>query len=82
MAFQQKSINTGEKQCSTGSRICSQTVGGNITILCQLHEGNQGQVNYTGSLSGSFPISNGVKQGCVLALTLFSISISMMLRGA
>ena len=50
------------------------------TILRQLHEGQQGQVKHNGSLSGSFPISNGVKQGCVLASTLFSIFFSIMLR--
>ena len=36
-----------------------------LTILRQLHEGLQGQVKRNGSLPGSFPISNGVKQGCV-----------------
>ena len=51
-----------------------------LTILCQLHEGQQGQVKHNRSLSGSFPISNGVKQGCVLAPTLFSIFFSIMLR--
>ena len=49
-----------------------------LTILCQLHEGQQGQVKHNGSLSGSFPISNGVKQGCILAPTLFSIFFSIM----
>ena len=34
------------------------------------------------SLSDSFPIFNGVKQGCVLAPTLFSIFFSIMLREA
>ena len=34
------------------------------------------------SLSGSLPISNGVKQGCVLACTLFSIFFSIMLLEA
>ncbi|WP_419610179.1 reverse transcriptase domain-containing protein, partial [Thiolapillus sp.] len=53
-----------------------------LTILRQLHEGQQGQVKHNGSLSGSFPISNGVKQGCVLAPTLFSIFFSIMLREA
>ena len=53
-----------------------------LIILCQLHEGQQGQVKYNGSLSGSFPISNGIKQGCVLAPTLFSIFFSIMLREA
>ena len=38
-------------------------------------------MKHNGSLSGSFPISNGVKQGCVLAPTLFSI-FSIMLREA
>ena len=33
-----------------------------FTILRQLHEGQQGQVKHNESLSGSFPISNGVKQ--------------------
>ena len=53
-----------------------------LTILRQLHEGQQVQVKHNGSLSGSFPISNGVKQGCVLAPTLFSIFFSIMVREA
>ena len=53
-----------------------------LTILRQLHEGQQGQVKHNRSLSGSFPISNGVKQGCVLAPTLFSNFFSIMLREA
>ena len=51
-----------------------------LTILRQLREGQQGQVKYKGSPSGSFSISNGVKQGCLLAPTLFSIFFSIMLR--
>ena len=42
----------------------------------------QTQVKHDGSLSGNFPISNGVKQGRVLAPTLFSIFFSIMLREA
>ena len=53
-----------------------------LTMLRQLSEGQQGQMKHNGSLSGSFPISNGVKQGCVLAPTLFSIFFSIMLREA
>ena len=49
-----------------------------LTILRQLHEGQQGQVKCIWSLSGSFPISNGVNQGCVLAPTLFSIFFCIM----
>ena len=53
-----------------------------LTILRHLHEGQQGQVKHNGSLSGSFPISNSIKQGCVLAPTLFSIFFSIMLLEA
>ena len=49
-----------------------------LTILRQLHENQQGQVKHNKSLSDSFPISNGIKQGCVLAPTLFSIFFSFM----
>ena len=39
-------------------------------------------MKHNGSLSGSFPISNGVKRGCILAPTLFSIFFSIILREA
>eukprot|EP00064_Thunnus_orientalis_P016553 superscaffoldBa00003311_g16619 len=47
-----------------------------------LHEDQLEQVKLAGSLSDSFPISNGVKQRCVLAPTLSSIFFSMMLHEA
>ena len=53
-----------------------------LTILQQHHEGQQGQVKHNGSLSGSFPVSNGVKQECVLAPTFFSIFFSILLCDA
>ena len=49
------------------------------TIVRQPHEGQQGQVKLNVSLWDSFPISNGIKKGCILAPTLFSISFSIML---
>ena len=42
------------------------------------HEGQQGQSKHNGSLSGSFPISNDIKQRCVLAHIFFSIFFSIM----
>ena len=51
-----------------------------LAMIRQLHAGQRGQVKQNGTLSDSFPISNGVKQGCVLAPSLFSIFFSMMLR--
>ena len=51
-------------------------------MITQLHEDQSGQVTLNRKLSVPFPITNGVKQGCVLAPTLFSIFFSMMLRQA
>ena len=53
-----------------------------LAILQQLHIGQRGQVKHNGEFSESFPIVNGVKQGCVLAPTLFAIFFSMMLQEA
>ena len=53
-----------------------------LTMITQLHEGQLGQVRHGNDLSQPFHISNGVKQGCVLAPTLFSIFFSMMLEEA
>ena len=51
-------------------------------MLIQLHENECGQVKLDGDLSVPIPISNSMKQGYVLAPTLFSISFSMMLKQA
>ncbi|GFO35998.1 endonuclease-reverse transcriptase [Plakobranchus ocellatus] len=53
-----------------------------LQMVIQLHENQCGQVRINGDLSEPFSISNGVKQGCVLASTLFSIFFSMMLKQA
>ena len=53
-----------------------------LQMVIQLHENQRGQIRLNGDLSEPFPISNGVKQGCVLAPTLFSLLFSMMVRQA
>ena len=53
-----------------------------LNMVIQLHDDQRFQVRLNGDLSEPFAISNGVKQGCVLAPTLFSIFFSMMLRQA
>ncbi|PFX32102.1 LINE-1 retrotransposable element ORF2 protein [Stylophora pistillata] len=53
-----------------------------LQMVIQLHENQRGQVRLNGGLSEPFPISNGVKQVCVLAPTLFSIFFSIMLKQA
>ena len=40
------------------------------------------RVQNDGKLSDSFPITNGVKQGCILASTLFSMMFSVMFTDA
>ena len=53
-----------------------------LNMVIQLHDDQRGQVRLNSDLSEPFAISNGVKQSCVLAPTLFSIFFSMMLRQA
>ena len=53
-----------------------------ITIVRQLHDGMLARVQDGGETSKPFPVSNGVKQGCVLAPTLFSLMFSAMLTDA
>ena len=47
-----------------------------------LHTEMMATVNVGGEVSESFRVTNGVKQGCVLAPTLFSIFLSAMLDNA
>ena len=51
-----------------------------LNMVIKLHKDQRGQVRLNSDLSGLFPIVNGVKQGCVLAPTLFSIFFGMMLK--
>ena len=53
-----------------------------LDMLKQFHTGMMARVADNGSMSDPFPVSNGVKQGCVLAPTLFSILFAAMLHEA
>ena len=45
-----------------------------IAMVRQFHDGMQARVQNDGEFSEPFEVTNGVKQGCVLAPTLFSNS--------
>ena len=47
-------------------------------MVIHLHDDQLGQVRPSNILSWPFKITNGLKQGCVLALTLFTLFCSMM----
>ena len=51
-----------------------------IAIIRSFHDEMQASVSVEGESSSAFQVSNGVKQGCVLAPTLFSIMFTGMLR--
>ena len=51
-----------------------------LGMIIQLHKDQHGQVRLNSDFTGPFPIVNSVKQGCILAPTLFSIFFSMMLK--
>ena len=52
------------------------------TLIKALHENMQARVSLNGELSDPFTVSTGVKQGCVLALTLFSLFLTATLTHA
>nr|VZI16230.1 unnamed protein product [Spirometra erinaceieuropaei] len=51
-------------------------------MVRQLHDGMMARVTDIGAVSEEFAVTNGVKQGCVLAPTLFSLMFSAMLMDA
>ena len=50
-----------------------------IAIVRQFHDGMFARIQNDGEFSDPFPVTNGVKQGCVLASTLFNMMFSAML---
>uniref|UniRef100_A0A8C7WPE7 Reverse transcriptase domain-containing protein n=1 Tax=Oryzias sinensis TaxID=183150 RepID=A0A8C7WPE7_9TELE len=53
-----------------------------VKIVKQFHDGMMARVLDDGNTSAPFQVSNGVKQGCVLAPTLFNLMFSAMLTDA
>ena len=53
-----------------------------IAMVRQFHDGMLARVQIYGEISDPFPVTNGVKQGCVLSPTLFSMMFSAMLTAA
>ena len=49
-------------------------------MITSFHEAMHSMVCFNDATSEAFPVSSGVKQGCVLALTLFWIFFSMLLQ--
>ena len=65
-----------------GKLLRSLSVRPFIAIVRQFHEGMLARVQKDGEFSNPFPVTNGVKQGCVLAPTLISMRFSAMLTAA
>ena len=53
-----------------------------IRMACLFHDGMMARVINNGVMSEPFPVTNGVKQVCVLAPTLFSLLFAEMLSSA
>ena len=50
-----------------------------VDLIQALHDGMTGQVCQQNKISDEFPITHGLKQGCVLAPTLFALYLAAML---
>ena len=53
-----------------------------IAMVRQFHDGMLARVQNDGEFSDQFPVTKGVKQGCVLDSTLFSMMFSAILTDA
>ena len=53
-----------------------------IAMVRQFHDCMLVRVQNDGEFSDPFPVTNGVKQGCVLASTMVSMMFSAMLKDA
>ena len=53
-----------------------------LAVIKSFHSNMHSTVCYNGATSKAFPVNSGVKQGCVLAPTLFGIFFSMLLQYA
>ena len=53
-----------------------------VNIIKSLHSGMKASVAHGTNHSNKFAVTNGVKQGCVLVPTLFSLYLSAMLEVA
>ena len=53
-----------------------------LALVTSFHDDMHSTVCFSGATSDAFPVSSGVKQGCVLAPTLFGIFFSVLLQYA
>lgn len=53
-----------------------------IQVIISLHFGMKGSVRVGGEISETFNVTNGTKQGCVMAPVLFALFFSVMLETA
>ena len=53
-----------------------------VRLIKSFHEGMMACVLGSGSAAEGFPVTNGTKQGCVLAPTLFSVLLTAILHDA
>ena len=55
---------------------------GILGLLVALHSGTESAVKWGGGVSSFFPVNSGVRQGCVLAPSLFNTCMDWVLGGA
>ena len=51
-----------------------------LKLVCSLHDGMKAEVTVDGQVAPEFEVCNGLRQGCVLAPTLFNLYINLVIK--
>ena len=50
-----------------------------LSIICSLHDGMKAEVTVDGNLTLDFEVCNGLRQGCVIAPSLFNLYFNLVI---
>ena len=71
-------VRLGEPKCTLENPGLPRNAPKVVDLVSVLFSGTESAVRCDGTISDYFPVNTGVRQGCVLALTLFNTCIDLV----
>ena len=75
-----KAYNSVPQKCSVVNSCEVWSASNNVNIIQPFHEGMEASVRVRDSVTVSFEVRNGLRQGCIIAPTLFNHISQLNLR--